>query len=305
MRYLPLFHDTRHLKVLVVGGGEVAARKVALWARSQATITIVSPALVPSLSERVANGTVNHIPSPILEQHLDGQDGVVVATDDAELNRQVAHWARARRQWVNVVDDPEACSVITPAIVDRSPIVVAIGSEGAAPVLVRTLRAQLETLLPTSLGQLAEFIGGQRQRVQQAVAQPRALWERFVARNGLSWNETSPALLTELEQQVDSETESGRIWWVAAGVEAGLLPIDALPQLQRLDRVVLVDEPSERLTELWRRDASVHRIGECGAEQVNAWLAQGEQLLLVAASQSPWQAHWPQLQVLAPGQVPD
>ncbi|GAA4896657.1 bifunctional precorrin-2 dehydrogenase/sirohydrochlorin ferrochelatase [Ferrimonas pelagia] len=278
MRYFPLFHDTQSLSVLVVGGGEVAARKLALWARTQAQLTVVAPELVASIERLVAEGRVQHICSAYQPVMMAGQQGVIAATDDAALNRQLAHQAQEMQIWVNVVDDPEACSVITPALVDRSPVVVAIGSEGTAPVMVRMLRAWLETSLPSSMGQLARFIGRQRKRVQRHSSEPRAVWERFLKANGLGWRSDSEAILTSAE---GSSKHSGTLYLIDPAQQPGLLPIDAMAPLQQLDRILLSVDADEQLLNLCRRDASVHWVTQADVGRVQAWLAQGERLLLV------------------------
>ncbi len=288
MRYFPLFHDTRGLKVLVVGGGEVAARKLTLWARTQASLTVISPTLVPSLRELVNQGRVVHRGGFFHRGLLADFGGVIAATNDPHLNREVAQQARQAGAWVNVVDDPEACSVITPALVDRSPIVLAIGSEGSAPVLVRMLRAWLESSLPRSLGRLAQFIGGERTRVQKQHEDPRGVWERFLQSNGLAWQSDSAERLAAAERATAS---AGKLYLIDPEQQPGLLPIDALPLLQQIDRLLFTRTPDPQLRDYCRRDASEHRVSLEEIEAVRGWLAAGEKLLLVVgeAEGALWQ----------------
>ncbi|WP_051202046.1 precorrin-2 dehydrogenase/sirohydrochlorin ferrochelatase family protein [Ferrimonas senticii] len=278
MRYFPLFHDTHNLHILVVGGGEVAARKLALWSRTEARLEAVSPTWVDAIVD-LHNPNLTLVSKYYSPEMLQGKQGVIAATDDGELNRAIAREAKALGLWVNVVDQPQLCSVITPAIVDRSPMVIAIGSEGSAPVLVRTLRGYLEARLPRSLGKLAQFIGEQRQRVMTANDNPRGVWERFIERNGLALTERSEQLLTQALAGVSS---SGQLWLTHQGRDPALLPIAAMAELQRLDRVI-TDDLAPMMADLVRRDASIERLSGLKLTQLSHWLQQGEQLLLVTS----------------------
>ncbi|WP_298439833.1 bifunctional precorrin-2 dehydrogenase/sirohydrochlorin ferrochelatase [uncultured Ferrimonas sp.] len=287
MRYFPLFHDTAAMRILVVGGGEVAARKIALWARSEAQLTVVSPTVVASI--RALDGSrIECLPQRYEPQLLEGRHGVIAATNNSELNQQIAREAKALGLWVNVVDQPQLCSVITPAIVDRAPIVIAIGSEGSAPVLVRTLRAALETRLPRTLGKLAQFIGGARRKVQQSNDDSRGVWERFIAANGLGYSEQTRAHLETAQQGVAGQ---GQLWLMHDQQNPALLPIAAMAELQRLDRVVSATAVDPMLLELVRRDASQDQLQLAQHGDVIDWLAQGERLLLVLpkAELAQWQ----------------
>lgn len=295
MRYFPLFHDTRDLSVVVIGGGEVAARKLTLWSRTDARLTVIAPRVVPAVEQLIRQGRVRHLAQFYHAAQLAGHQGVIAATDDPALNRTVSDHARARGLWVNVVDDPEACSVITPALVDRSPVVVAIGSEGGAPVLVRSLRALLEGVLPTSLGRLAQFIGEQRARVMRDHDAPRQVWQRFLHANGLRWQEQTPKRLAQAEQAEDSP---GQSWLIDPQIDPTMLPIAALEVLQGLDRIYSVDPLPEALDRLCRRDAERQNLS--ADVDLAARLHRGEQMLLVLSEAQ--QAHWASLLAgLAPG----
>ncbi|QIZ77011.1 precorrin-2 dehydrogenase/sirohydrochlorin ferrochelatase family protein [Ferrimonas lipolytica] len=286
MRYFPLFHDTEHMRLLVVGGGEVAARKVALWARSNAVITVVSLDWVDSITE-LAPARIECITTDYDPHHLEGRQGVIAATDNAELNRQIAREAKALGLWVNVVDQPELCTVITPAIVDRAPMLVAIGSEGKAPVLVRTLRALIETILPSSLGKLAQFIGSKRHKVQQQSDNPRVVWEHFLQQNGLVLNQDSEQ---HLQAAINKDLPSGKLWLMYNDQQPLMLPIGLMPELQRLDRVVYATELDAQLLELCRRDAAQSAVNTAELEQIQTWVRNGERVLLYLdrAAQTDW-----------------
>ncbi|VTP60479.1 Siroheme synthase [Serratia rubidaea] len=170
MDYLPIFADLKQRPVLVVGGGEVAARKVELLARAGAEIRIVAQSLSPELEQRRQSGGINWLGQAFAPHQLDEVFLVIAATDDAALNAQVYAEADKRRVLANVVDDQPRCSFIFPSIVDRSPLVVAVSSGGKAPVLARMLREKLEALLPASLGTIAQLAGGFRTRVKQQLS---------------------------------------------------------------------------------------------------------------------------------------
>ena len=182
MDYLPVFLELRERPVLVVGGGRVAVRKVDLLRRTGARITIVAPELSDELGKLAAAGEIRYLASLFCVDHVNGMAAVVAATGHSEVNAAVSEAAQRQRIPVNVVDDPAASSFIFPAIVDRSPILIAISSGGKAPVLARRVREQLEALLPARLGALARFMGERRRAVKRALraAARRSFWERIV-----------------------------------------------------------------------------------------------------------------------------
>ncbi|WP_051252818.1 precorrin-2 dehydrogenase/sirohydrochlorin ferrochelatase family protein [Ferrimonas kyonanensis] len=248
MRYFPLFFDTKAKRLLIVGGGEVAARKLALWRRSEMTITLVSPQLCAELQTQQEG--FHWVSRHFDDDLIPGFDGVIAATDDEGLNRRISVLAKQQGAWVNVVDDPGACTVITPAIVDRSPVVVAIGSEGGAPVLVKELRRRLESMLPSSLSPLAKFMAEARYRIP--LAQRRRVWERFLSRNGLGFDDQTDA---RLEQAMEQQAEAGWALLLSAEVDPDLLPLKAAMLMQECDALWFDGDLPKRLDELCRRDA--------------------------------------------------
>jgi len=144
MEFLPIFLNVRGQSCLVVGGGDVAARKVELLLRAQASITVVAPELCAALTALKTAGKLVHLAATFQGDQVGGQRVVIAATDDEAVNRNVAEIAQRKNIPVNVVDRPELCTFIMPAIIDRSPVIVAVSSGGASPVLARLLRARLE-----------------------------------------------------------------------------------------------------------------------------------------------------------------
>ena len=166
MKYFPIFLDvtiTPCLVVslspcLVVGGGVVAARKVEQLRRANAKIIVVAPELCPELSALVDKQLIEYVCGDFHEDNLQDKMLVIAVTDDVVVNQRVSELAKERNLPVNVVDNPELCSFITPSVVDRDPVQIAISTGGASPVLTRLLRARLESLIPSSYGNLAKLM---------------------------------------------------------------------------------------------------------------------------------------------------
>ena len=185
MDYLPIFLRVQDRLAVVIGGGAVAARKAELLLKCGARVRLVAPELADAtaalLQLYAASEQMSHHCASFAAHHLEGAALVIAATDSDEVNGQVSRLARARGVPVNVADDADTSDFILPAIVDRSPLIVAVSSAGTTPVLARRVREQIESLLPGRLGALARFAGSQRQQVN-SVLQPalrRAFWERF------------------------------------------------------------------------------------------------------------------------------
>ena len=279
MRYFPLFLDLRDRPVLVVGGGVVAERKVALLLDSGARVCVVAPVLSAGLAAAAARGALEHRARAFLAADLSAQRLVIAATDDAAVNREVAAAAEARGIFVNVVDDRELSSAIVPAIVDRSPLMIAISSGGSAPMLARRVREQLESLLDPSWGRVALFLESWRTRI---VAQFASVTERRrfygdlldgpivnLIRNARE-NEAG----TSLQQQLSAPAlvrRAGVVILVGAGPgDPGLLTLRGLRALNEAD-VVLHDRlVSAEILALVRRDAELIGVGkEAGGPSVS------------------------------------
>ena len=153
MEHLPIFLSVRDKPCVVVGGGEIATRKVALLLRAGARVRIIAPELCPNLANLRDEDRIEHLARGYL---------AVAATDSAATNSEVATAGRALDIPVNVVDHPELGSYIMPSIIDRSPVIAAVSTGGASPVLARLIRSRLESLIPAGYGRLAAFIGRHR-----------------------------------------------------------------------------------------------------------------------------------------------
>jgi uroporphyrin-III C-methyltransferase/precorrin-2 dehydrogenase/sirohydrochlorin ferrochelatase len=268
MDYLPLFLQLRSQPVVVVGGGRIAIRKVELLRKSGARITVVSPELREELEQLARAGEFQYVAERFSAAHVDGATLVVAATNDHAVNVAVSEAARSRKIWVNVVDNPALSTFIFPAIVDRSPIIVATSSGGESPVLARRVREQIEALLPERLGALARFMGARRKAVQSTLGAParRPFWERIVSgvvgTRVLAGDETGASKAFESELR-SSGQGLGEVYLIGAGPgDPDLLTLRALQLLQQAD-VVLYDRlvPAAVL-ERSRRDAERIFVGK-------------------------------------------
>ncbi|HID9896084.1 TPA: siroheme synthase CysG [Serratia marcescens] len=280
MDYLPIFADLKQRPVLVVGGGDVAARKVSLLQRVGAEIRIVAQSLSPELEQQRQQGRVLWLGKTFDPQQLDDVFLAIAATDDNALNAAVFAEADKRRVLANVVDDQPRCSFIFPSIIDRSPLVVAVSSSGQAPVLARLLREKLEALLPASLGQMAQVAGRWRGQVKQRLAsigERRRFWEntfggRFAT---LVANGQTAQAERQLEQDLHrfaagDEGAQGEIALVGAGPgDVGLLTLRGLQVMQQADVVLYDHLVSGEILDLVRRDAERICVGKrAGAHSV-------------------------------------
>ncbi len=269
MDYLPLFADLAGRPVLVVGGGDIAARKIELLRRAGARIQIASRELCPELQALLDEQQLEWLATSFEPAQLDKVFLVIAATDDNALNAQVYDEANARHKLVNVVDDQPKCSFIFPSIVDRSPLVVAISSSGTAPVLARMLREKLETLLPSHLGQMAELAGQWRDKVKarfSRMSDRRRYWERIF--NGRFASQMATGDVDAAKQTLDSELgdqppRQGEIILVGAGPgDSGLLTLRGLQVMQLADVVLYDHLVSEEVLDLVRRDADRICVGK-------------------------------------------
>ena len=183
MKYFPIFADLDAAGVLVAGGGEQAAQKVRLLRKTNARITVVAETVTGELRALAEQNAIAIVSRAFRAHDLDGQRLVYAATGDRTGDAAVSLAAQARSIPVNVVDAPELSTFITPAIVDRTPVTVAIGTEGAAPVLAREIKTRLESWLPANLGTLADRAQALRSAVASNIPDGRArrrLWERLL-----------------------------------------------------------------------------------------------------------------------------
>jgi len=294
MNYFPAFFDLTAQKVLIVGGGEVALRKLVLLERSGAKVTVVAREVLPELSERAAAGKIQAIIREFVPDDLDGARLVIVATSRRAVNRWIASLSEARGIPVNVVDDREASRFIVPAIIDRDPVLVAISTGGSSPVLARRLRERLEAFIPKRFGELALWLQALRRaarwRLRDTAARRRyfehivdgAAARRFVAGDTHGAESLAQQLLA---RTASSPQESGEVTLVGAGPgDPELLTLKALRALQDAD-VILHDRLVPRaVLDMARRDARQICVGKA-AGGTGSTQAEINALLIEHASQ--------------------
>lgn len=270
MQYLPIFIRSSGAVCLVVGGGEVAARKIESLLKANASVTVVSPALGNTVQQLLQEARLSHLARRYETADLNGCQLVIAATNDSEVNKQVSLDAQAHNVPVNVVDEPELCSFIMPSIVDRSPVIVAVSTGGAAPVLARLLRARLETMIPASYGELAELMRATREKVKQKFSgrSRRRFWESVVSgpiAERIFEGKRSLAI-EALERLIDNPaaiSETGEVYLVGAGPgDPDLLTFRALRLMQQADVVVYDRLVAPALVALCRKDAERIYVGK-------------------------------------------
>jgi uroporphyrin-III C-methyltransferase/precorrin-2 dehydrogenase/sirohydrochlorin ferrochelatase len=273
MQHLPLFADLAQRAVLVVGGGVVSERRVTLLLEAKAAVTVLAPGLSPRLAGLAADGAFTHLATVYAGDPLDAYWVVVAATDDRAVNAAVAAAALAAKRFCNVVDDSHLSTFIMPAIVDRSPVTIAIGSSGLSPVLARWIKGVIETLLPARLGGLAELAGRWRQRAREQIADPierRHFWERVVtgvvAEHAFAGREIDAERALESALSTwgtDDVARRGEAYLVGAGPGGiDLITIRGRQLLAAAD-VVLYDRlVSAELLQYARRDAELICVGK-------------------------------------------
>ena len=270
MKLYPLFADLSRRAVLVVGGGAVAERKAAALLTAGAQVTVGAPELTPQLQRWARQGRIAHRAGEFAPGWLDYVWLVVAATGDRVLNARVAELAGLQRVFVNVVDDAELSSFQVPAVIDRAPLVVAISSGGAAPMLARLVRERLETLLDHSLGPLALLAARLRKRIRrrhpELAARRRFYEELFNGPVATLLRKDQPELAAaaaEQALQAESAATTGSVVLVGAGPgDPGLLTLRGLRALNEAD-VILHDRlVRAEVLELARRDAERIEVGK-------------------------------------------
>ena len=293
MDYLPIFFKASKKQCLVVGGGDIALRKVNLLINSGAIVECIAPEFCQALLERSEESASLSLTHRAFESmDVNNQALVVSATDDKDLNAIVSRLASAKNIPVNVVDSPDISSFIMPSIVDRSPLLIAISSGGRAPVLARIIRAKLETTIPSAYGKLAQIAGEYRQKVKNKfsnIKDRRAFWESVlsgvVAEKIMTGRVQSAK--KDIEQQLENATaqQVGEVYLVGAGPgDPDLLTFKALRLMQQAD-VVLYDRlVSEAVMALVRRDAELVYVGKKAGGESSRQSDINEQLVQLANS---------------------
>ncbi len=276
MEYLPIFIQIKRRPCLVVGGGPVAARKVALLRKAQADVTVVSPELCAELQTLKQEESIQHQAREFENSDLEECVVVIAATNQRPVNERVSELAHKLRLPVNVVDNPDLCSFIMPSIIDRSPVVIAVSTGGSSPVLARLIRTKLEGSIPAAYGRLAKLVEGFRDKVKTAfpnVESRRGFWEKILEGKvaELVFNGHEEEAQQVLDKTIDRESArhaaspemSGEVFLVGAGPgDPDLLTFRALRLMQQADVVVYDRLVSPAIMEMVRRDAEIVYVGK-------------------------------------------
>jgi len=275
MKYFPVFLNIKNQSCLVVGAGNVAARKIELLLKAEAAVKVVAREYSPAVLALQAEHRFQCDTRAFADDDLDDISLVFAATDSSELNTRIATLAQEKMIPANVVDNPDLGSFITPSIVDRDPVQIAISTGGASPVLARSIRARLEGSIPGGYGALAGLIEGHRETAKQAfpdLQDRRRFWESVIdgpvsefAFSGRIGEAT--ASLKQMIADADSNPKyEGEVFLVGAGPgDPDLLTFKALRLMQKCDVVVYDRLVSKPILELVRRDAERIYAGKASA----------------------------------------
>jgi uroporphyrin-III C-methyltransferase/precorrin-2 dehydrogenase/sirohydrochlorin ferrochelatase len=270
MENYPIFVKLQDQPCLVVGGGEVALRKIRLLQSAGAKITVIAPDICKGITQEFGPN-IQHNRKKYEDSDIGNYRLITAATNDVNINAQVSARAQALNIPVNVVDQPELCSFITPSIIDRSPVILAISTGGSAPVLARQLRSKLESLIPAGYGRLALTMRKIRDEVKTRIVDEksrRLFWEKIVhgpiAEKIFLGQITSAE--TELQALIDTPNayiETGAVWLIGAGPgDPDLLTFRALRLMQQADIVLYDRLVSDDVLNLCRRDAERIYVGK-------------------------------------------
>ena len=270
MDIFPISLKLQQQRCLIVGGGHIAYRKAVLLAKSGAMIDIVAPEIDTQLLALIEQTQGQYIeekfrPELILKTYR----LVIAATNDAEVNKHVFDVCEVKNILVNSVDDPPHCRFMVPAIVDRSPLVISIASNGTSPVLSRQIRTQLESTIPHGMGRLAAFSGQWRSVVKAKIIHPderRIFWENLYAsplKEKVFNDQIEEANQLIQQALIEWKTPKGEVYLVGAGPgDPELLTLKALRLMQQADVVIYDRLVSPAIMELCRRDATKIYVGK-------------------------------------------
>lgn len=269
MRYLPIHVDTRGYKIAVIGGGDAAEAKLRTLILTEAEITVYADELNPEIVLWKEQGKLKHLERDINDAEIRSAQLVYAATKDDEVNARLSRRIQGLGKLVNAADYQKGCSFITPAIVDRSPVVVSIGTEGASPGLSRAIKADLESRLPSGLGRLAEHIRHLRAKVKTHlpnIADRQRLWGDILGRGDLQkvLRQSEDKLTAQVDAVLNGKPAlAGHVALVGAGPgNPDLLTYQARQALAAADVVIYDRLVSKDVLSLSRREAEYIHVGK-------------------------------------------
>ena len=291
MDYLPLFFDLRNKSCLIVGAGEVAARKLELLCRAGADVRIVAPAVGESVRTLIAQHKLEVAEREFTESDVTGAVLVIAATNDESVNQRVFDCCDAAGLLINSVDNPQISNVIFPGIIDRSPVLVAISTAGSSPTLARVVRGWIEARLPPGLGRLAGFIDARRDEIKErlgTIRERQRFWQRIIdgpaGERAMRGDAAAAgrAFDSELSAQLSAEAPiAGCVLLVGAGPgDPELLTLKGLRAVQGADVILYDNLVNAEILEYARRDAEKIYVGKkrkfsgIRQEEINALLVE-------------------------------
>lgn len=292
MDIFPISLKLQQQPCLIVGGGHIAYRKAVLLAKAGAKVDVLAPEIDVNLLQLVQQSQGQYVQDVFSSSTaLRHYRLVIAATDDNRVNQQVFAACEAENVLVNSVDDPPHCRFMVPAIIDRSPLVISVASNGTSPVLSRQIRTQLESSIPHGMGKLAEFSGQWRAAVKQKIVNPderRIFWEELYASplKEQVFNDNLDAANQSIQHALaEWQTPKGEVYLVGAGPgDPELLTLKALRLMQQADVVIYDRLVSAPILELCRRDAEKVYVGK--ARSNHAVPQEGINALLVKYAQA-------------------
>ncbi len=295
MRHFPIFADLDNRRIALSGGGDAALAKLRLLLKTNAELTVYSPAPAPEIENWAKAGRLTLIRRALAEGDIRGSMLFYAADEETAQDARTSALARAEGALVNIVDDLEGSDFITPAIVDRAPVTVAIGTEGTAPVLARAIKADLEARLPASLGILARAAMKFRHmadRLPMGRAR-RAFWTEFFFTSGPhaldrdAGADLRATLTHQLKAQMAARPGKGRITFaVVAAADPELLPLKTRNTLNEADLVLHASDIAPEILELARREARFDPLPDTARPLTEA-AATGQHVICLTATLPP------------------
>ncbi len=277
MDYLPIFVNIKDQHCLIIGGGAVAARKADLFIKAGAIVTVIAPELKTEMKYHLSHGKIVWQMDTFSVEAVDNLTPpkyVISATDDEAVNQAVYHYCQQQNIPVNVADQTAYCDFILPAIVDRSPMIIAVSTGGRSPVLARVMKARLEALIPAGFGRLADLVGRFRQKVKDTIGSlegRKAFWEKlldssFIDKAVQGRIEAAEVILQQQLDTAESEGQTlpvGEVYLIGAGPgDPDLMTFKGLRLLQQAD-VILYDRlVAPEIVDMARREAERIYVGK-------------------------------------------
>ena len=270
IRYLPIYFDLKDKRVLIIGGGAPAEAKLRTLLKTEARLTVVAPYVSDEIAHWRDQARLEHIARDFKDDDLKGITLLYAATDDPVQNAKLAALARTHNIPTNAADQKDACDFITPALVERSPVSIAIGTEGCAPGLARAIKNDLESRLPKHLGAYARSVNALRKSVASkfpslsdrqhfwaGIFGGTELWQR------LRWPVEALTQRVEAELSQEDVQKGGHVSLVGAGPgNPDLLTFCARSALHSADVIIYDRLVSDAVLDIGRREAEYIYVGK-------------------------------------------